>query len=134
MEDLAGLIGLATGGTILIIAIATCGSILFTIALIFIIRRVVGNMVGPNKKILQSGVAGEATIVQIQQTGVMVNYQPQALLTVQVQVPGWEPYQAQTRMVIPQVNIPSFQPGAKFPCKVDPDNRATVVLDVYGTA
>lgn len=116
------------GGTGIFVAIITCISIALPIILIIVIRR----RVGPNRQLLQQGTPGEATILGVQQTGMYVNNQPQAKLTLEVRVPGWEAYQAETKMIIPMVNIPQFQPGAVFPVKVDPNDRNKVVLDVYG--
>jgi hypothetical protein len=116
--------------TILIVVLVCCISIFsiaVTVGAIILARRAFG----PNQKVLKEGLSGEATILQIRQTGLMVNDQPQAALTLEVRVPGWESYEAEIKMVIPIVNVPQFQPGAVFPVKVDPNNRNKVVLDVY---
>jgi hypothetical protein len=120
------------GSTAVFIVVLVCCISIFSIALtvgsIFLIRR----LLGPNRQVLKQGVSGEATILQVGQTAVMVNNQPQAVLKLEVRVPGWEPYETEIRMVIPIVNVPQFQPGAVFPVKVDPNNRNKVVLDIYG--
>jgi hypothetical protein len=127
-EDITGMVG---GLSAAIIGI-TCIGILITTGITVLAIVLIRRSVGPNKKVLQQGVDGEATILEISQTGMMVNDQPQAALKLEVRVPGWEPYQAVTKMVIPIVNVPQFQPGAVMPVKVDPNNRANVVLNVYG--
>lgn len=120
------------GTTTILIIVGVCCMSLFTIGItiggIFLIRK----FTGPNRQVLKEGLIGEATILQTQQTGVMVNNQPQAKLKLEVRVPGWEPYETEIRMVIPIVNVPQFQPGAVFPVRVDPNNRNKVVPDVYG--
>jgi hypothetical protein len=116
---------------ILIVVLVCCGtvfSIAVTVGAIILARR----FFGPNRKVLEEGLSGEATILQVRQTSVMINNQPQAALRLEVRVPGWEPYETEIKMVIPIVNVPQFQPGAVFPVKVDPNNRSKVVLDVYG--
>jgi len=127
-EDIVGL----TGGLSAAIIGITCIGLLVTTGITVLAIVLIRRAVGPNKKVLQQGVDGEATILEVGQTGVMVNNQPQARLRLEVRVPGWEPYQTEIKMVIPIVNVPQFQPGAVMPVKVDPNNRAKVVLNVYG--
>jgi hypothetical protein len=127
-EDITGMVGGLTFGIIAITCIGILVTTGITVLAIVLIRRAVG----PNKKVLKEGVDGEATILEVNQTGMMVNNQPQAALKLEVRVPGWEPYQTVIKMVIPIVNIPQFQPGAVMPVKVDPNNKAKVVLNVYG--
>ncbi len=127
-EDITGMVG---GLSVAIIAI-TCIGILVTVGITVLAIVLIKRAVGPNKKVLKEGVDGEATILEVGQTGMMVNNQPQAALKLEVRVPGWETYQTVIKMVIPIVNIPQFQPGAVMPVKVDPNNKAKVVLNVYG--
>jgi hypothetical protein len=127
-EDLIALLGAGAGLTIIIVCVSIVLTLGITVAAIVLIRRAFG----PDRKVLEGGVSGQATILQVRQTGVMVNNQPQAVLTLEVRIPGWEPYQAETKMVIPIVNVPQFQPGTEVPVKVDPSNRNKVILDVYG--
>jgi hypothetical protein len=127
-EEITALLGASVALTIVIVCASVLLSVGITVAAIFLVRRAFM----PSRKVLVEGVSGEATIVQIRQTGVMVNHQPQAALTLDVRVPGWEPYQVEAKMVIPIVNVPQFQPGAVVPVKVDPDDHSKVALDVYG--
>ena len=80
---------------------------------------------------MQNGISAQARIVSVQQTGVMVNYQPQVAFQLEVTPPGGAPYQAQAKAVIPMVNIPQFQPGVEVPVKIHPTDPTQVVLDVY---
>jgi hypothetical protein len=126
--DLSAWLGASLALTIVLVCGGIVLSLGITIGAIVLVRRAFM----PNQRVLTEGISGEATILQVRQTGVMVNYQPQVVLTLDVRISDWEPYQAETTMVIPIVNVPQFQPGAVFPVKVDPENRSKVVLDVYG--
>jgi hypothetical protein len=86
---------------------------------------------GPDRTILQNGIPAKATIVGVQQTGVMVGHQPQVLMLLEVEPPNGSPYQAQARAVIPMVNIPQFQPGARISVKIHPADPSQVVLDAF---
>ncbi len=105
----------------------TVGSLVFTVVLIVILRRVFS----PNKKLLQQGLPGQATIVNVYQTGMMINNNPQIGLVLQINGPLGQ-YQTETKAVIPMISIPQFQPGAVLPVKIDPSNRNNIALDIYG--
>ena len=122
-------------GTSIFIILAICGGTVLSLALtagitVFAIR-LVRNMVGPDRSILQNGIPAQARIMSVQQTGVMVNDQPQITFDLEVRPPGGIPYRAQTKAVIPLVNIPQFQPGAEMPVKIHPTDPTQVVLDIY---
>ncbi|MFN2272804.1 MAG: hypothetical protein ACK2US_18320 [Anaerolineae bacterium] len=125
------------GGSTILIVILVCGSILvttvITIGITWLAIRLVRKAMGPNRSILQNGIAAKAQILSVQQTGVMVNYQPQIAFQLEVHPPGGAPYQAQVKAVIPMVNIPQFQPGTEVPVKIHPTDPTQVVLDVYQT-
>ncbi|MFL7792071.1 MAG: hypothetical protein AB8I69_08030 [Anaerolineae bacterium] len=123
------------GGSTILIVILVCGSLLvttgITIGITWLAIRLVRKAMGPDRSILQNGIAAKAQILSVQQTGVMVNYQPQIAFLLEVYPPGDAPYQVQTKAVIPMVNIPQFQPGTEVPVKIHPTDPTKVVLDVY---
>ncbi len=122
-------------GTSIMVVLTVCGSIVFTIAMtigiMIFARRLINKTVGPNRGVLQNGLPAQAKIVGVQQTGVMLNNQPQILFDLEVQPPGGTPYRAQTKAIIPMVNIPQFQPGVEVPVKIHPSDPTQVVMDVY---
>jgi hypothetical protein len=91
----------------------------------------VRKMVGPDRSVLESGIPAMARIVNVRQTGMMVNNQPQIAFQLEVHPPSGSPYQVETKAVIPMINIPQFQPGAEIPVKIHPADPSKVVLDVY---
>jgi hypothetical protein len=122
-------------GTSVLITLAVCAGIVFSIVLTvgvtFFVIRMIRKATGPDRGVLQNGIPAQAKIVSVQQTGVMVNYQPQIAFTLEVQPPNGAPYQAQTKAVIPMVNIPQLQPGTEVPVKIDPNNPTKVALNIY---
>jgi hypothetical protein len=126
--DFAGM-GLGiTAVTFLCIAGSFALTIPLTIGIIIWVRKAFM----PDTTTLKEGLAAQAKILQVAQTGTMVNYQPQVALTLEVTPSDGQPaYQTVTKMVLPMVNIPMFQPGATFPAKINPKDRNKVVLDVY---
>jgi hypothetical protein len=129
-----GVTELLAGSTVLIVVLI-CGSLLvttvITVGITWLAIRLVRKTMGPDRSILQNGIPAKAQILSVQQTGVMVNYQPQVAFQLEVYPPGDAPYQAQAKAVIPMVNIPQFQPGTEVPVKVHPTDPTQVVLDIY---
>jgi hypothetical protein len=75
-----------------------------------------------------SGLAGNATVTAINDTGTMVNNAPVMELDLQVTVPGREPYPVKHRQLIALSQIPNFQPGRSFPVHVDQGDPNKLVL------
>ncbi|MFD3165975.1 hypothetical protein [Herpetosiphon sp. NSE202] len=103
------------------------GSFVFAFVLIIILPRAFG----PNKKLLQQGLPGQARIINVYQTGLRINRNPQIGLVLEINGPLGQ-YQTETKAVIPMISIPQFQPGAVLPIKIDPNNRNNIALDIYG--
>jgi hypothetical protein len=83
-------------------------------------------------RIEQSGVAGQATITGMTQTGMYLNNNPQIKLDLQVTVPGRAPYPSEHKSFIPLMMLGQIQPGASFPVKVDPADPQNVVIEWGG--
>ncbi|MCP4540547.1 MAG: hypothetical protein GY832_25705 [Chloroflexi bacterium] len=122
-------------GTSILVVLSICGgtvlSLAITIGITIFAIRLIRKTVGPNRGVLQDGIPAQAKIVNVRQTGVMLNNQPQILFDLEVQPPGGAPYQAQAKAVIPMINIPQFQPGAEVPVKIHPSDPTQVVMDIY---
>jgi hypothetical protein len=75
-----------------------------------------------------SGLAGNATVTSISDTGTMLNNAPVMELDLQVQVPGRDPYQVKHRQLVALSAIPNFQPGKTFPVHVDNQDPTKLVI------
>ncbi|MCC7361980.1 MAG: hypothetical protein IT317_21025 [Anaerolineales bacterium] len=117
--------------TIISIAGSCLLGLVITGGVLFVVWRVMKGL-GPNRQILQNGIAAQATIRQVWQTGTYVNYNPQIGMQLEVQPPNGAAYMAQVNAVVPMVNIPQFQPGVVVPVKIHPTDPSKVELNVYG--
>jgi hypothetical protein len=81
-------------------------------------------------QILQSGVQATAVVLSLADTGMLVNYQPQVKMVLQVNPPNGAPYQTEVTMVVSQLQIPRVQPGMVVPVKIDPNNPANVAVAI----
>ncbi len=125
-------IGLFSGGLTIVIVGVTC---LITVAsfafvgviLWFTLRPLLQNM-NQRSQILQTGIPAMATIVSLADTGMLVNYQPQVRLGLEVSPPNGAPYQTEVTMVVNQLMIPRVQPGQSVPVKIDPKDPSKVAI------
>ncbi|HYU31438.1 MAG TPA: hypothetical protein VEW48_04695 [Thermoanaerobaculia bacterium] len=88
--------------------------------------------VADSKALQESGVAAEALIVAIWDTGITVNNDPVIGMQVEVRPAEGEPWRATIRKsLISRLDIPRFQPGQVVNVRFDPHNRSRVGLDEY---
>ena len=80
-------------------------------------------------QLAQTGIPANATVVNLQQTGRMINYQPEVAITLQVTHPQTgQQYQVQTSSVVQQIHMPRVQPGGQVPVRISPTNPNEVAL------
>ncbi|MCA9618352.1 MAG: hypothetical protein KC731_05005 [Myxococcales bacterium] len=76
----------------------------------------------------ERGIQGVGQILQVEQTGVRINDQPQLALTLLVHAGNIPPYQTTVKQVVNLVDLPNVQPGASLPLKVDPDDPQDILI------
>jgi hypothetical protein len=109
-------------------------SLLFTFAILgLVFYMVYAKVLKPSqeaKKLLQTGLGAKARVLALADTGMTVNDNPQAQITLEVTPDNGMPtYQAVTRMILSRLHIPQFQPGAKLRVKYDPNNPGNVAIE-----
>ncbi|HEY6761161.1 MAG TPA: hypothetical protein VI318_16815 [Baekduia sp.] len=75
-----------------------------------------------------NGRAGAATITAIRDTGITINDNPTVELDLSVSLDGGEPYAVTHRQTISRLAIPTFQPGATVPVRIDPADRTSLMI------
>jgi hypothetical protein len=86
------------------------------------------------QQLLQHGESAPATILQIAETGMRVNDQPQVRLLLDVRPTTRPAFQAQTTMLISYLQASMFQPGMMVEVKYDPNDTSKVTVSgVTGT-
>jgi hypothetical protein len=79
------------------------------------------------EQVAMNGVPMTARLLSMQQTGALINFNPQIQAMLEVHGPQG-PYQVQTMAVVPQMSIPQFQPGAMVNVRVNPQNPHDVAV------
>lgn len=94
----------------------------------------IDNMSGVSQaKDLQAhGIAAEATIVKIWDTGITVNGDPVIGMQVEVRPADRPAYEATIeKTLISRLDVPQFQPGKVIAVRFDPKDATKVAADVY---
>jgi hypothetical protein len=94
-------------------------------------NQVLGDMQADGMKaqhLMANGQAGSATITAVRDTGMTINDNPTVELDLDVSLVGGEPYAVTHRQTISRIAIPSFQPGATVPVRVDPADRTSLMI------
>jgi hypothetical protein len=90
--------------------------------------------------VLASGLTGRATIISLAQSRVGVgsasasDYRTTPIFNVSlnVKVPGHDPYQATVKEIVPAVRLLQLRPGAEVAIRADPRKLSRVVIDWSG--
>ncbi len=84
-----------------------------------------------NRRLLQTGELAAAVIVELRDTGVTVNQQPQIELVLDVLPPNRPPFRATTRTLISRLQTSQVQPGMQVLVKYNPLDLSNVALVTY---
>jgi len=129
-----GALGFIAGMTVAIIAAPAAGSII-TLLFILIFGFAFG---GPylrekrSKKLLETGVKANGKIVEMWDTGITINNQPQIEMVIEVTPPTGAPFKSQIKLVISRLQTAYYQVGVTCVVKYDPNNPKTVAIESLG--
>jgi hypothetical protein len=140
---IVGGIIMAVGGLVMIFVVGPMGGIgliitgvVFAVVGKFTLPQFMGqlggaqamvNAMAAKEQLALTGIPAQARVVAMQQTGTMVNMNPQVAATLMVNGPQG-PYQVQTMAIVPIMNIAQFQPGAVVNVRVNPQNPMEVAV------
>lgn len=85
-------------------------------------------------RLQKTGLPGKATILEVKDTGVTINNNPQVKLILEVKNSFGQKYTTQCRMLVSRINPNAYMPGMEVPVKIDPKNEQNVVIDFSGAA
>ncbi|MCL4870790.1 MAG: hypothetical protein KJ063_17665 [Anaerolineae bacterium] len=128
MPDIEGLIGGTLAASIGITLIITCGTLLFTGFIIFFVYRTVYGKINQSNKLLATGVPAQARVLQLADTGVRLNDNPQVKLLLEVQPMGQPPYQVEVNSFVSMLKLAQIQPGQIVNVRYDPADPSKVAL------
>lgn len=80
-------------------------------------------------RLQKTGLPGKARILEVRDTGVTINNNPQVKLILEVKNSLGQTYQTHCRVMVSRLNPWAYQPGMELPVKIDPKNEQNVVID-----
>ncbi len=72
---------------------------------------------------MATGTQGEATVLALKDTGMLVNNQPRVRIRLEIRLPGYAPYQIEKTMTIPLIRLSQVQVGSVMGVMVDPTQK-----------
>ncbi len=85
------------------------------------------------RRLQKTGTPGRAKILEVRDTGVTINNNPQVKLLLEVKNSLGQKYNTQCKVVVSRINPGAYSPGMEVPVRIDPKNELNVALD-YTTA
>lgn len=85
-------------------------------------------------RLQKTGLPGTARILEVKDTGVTINNNPQVKLILEVKTNLGQKYEAKCRVLVSRLNPNAYSPGMEVPVKIDPKNEQNVVIDFTGNA
>lgn len=114
---------LLAGGSILFTILMVCGSLVCTGVIVAASIGIPIYFMRNNQKraeeLMQKGTQGEATILSLQDTGMLINNQPRVTMMLEVRVAMRPPYQVTKTMTVPLIRLSQVQTGSVVPVMVD---------------
>lgn len=110
------------------------GGLFLIIALIFFVFiRFSGRQEAELSRLRTEGIAGQATVVGVTQTGVYMNRQPKVIMDLLVQLPDRQPYQVRHSEYVPLIMTGRLTSGQPLPVMVDRTNPQKLLIDWSGS-
>ncbi len=100
--------------------------ILGAIGVIFLI---IGYRAAMKDRLHLIGIAGQARILGLTQTGMWMNNNPYVRLDLEITVPGHPPYEVRHGEIVPQILLGRLTDGSTLPVKVDPNHPSHFVVE-----
>jgi hypothetical protein len=103
-------------------------------AILVVFGLIAGRRAAATEQLLATGIAGQATITGLTQTGMYLNEQPQISMDLMVNLPGQAPYPAKHHEFVPLMLLGRLSSGAPLAVRVDPANPQRLAVDWQASA
>ena len=132
-----------------IVAFFFVGGIAFTVAMpgigigqiwigvsvvIAIVYLLVNRRASAMQALTKTGLPGQARILEMTQTGVYINENPQVKLRLHVEAQGIPPYECEKKATVPMIALGVLGSGRPLSVYVDPNDHENIYIDWSGAA
>jgi hypothetical protein len=131
---IVGTLGALIGMTVAIAAAPIPGSIL-SLFFILVFGLTFGRSFLRNrqaKKLLKTGTRANGRIIEVYDTGVTLNNQPQIGMKIEVTPLSGPPFTSEIKAIISRLQTSYYQPGANCIVRFDPNDKKTVAIESIG--
>jgi len=136
--DLIGIVGGAAGVTIGIIAVLRAGGqnrIYIAIAMVIVfggmgyfLYKFLWQPKFNTRRLQLEGIPGKARILEVHETNITVNQNPQVKLIMEIKNAGGEVYTTSCKTIVSRLRTIAFQPGKEVNVKIDPKDEKNVIV------
>jgi outer membrane lipoprotein SlyB len=85
------------------------------------------------RRLQKTGIPGKAKILEVHDTNIAVNNNPQVKLVMEVKNNSGQVYTTSCKTIVSRRQPGYFQPGKEVNIKIDPKNEMNVIIDISGT-
>jgi len=82
------------------------------------------------KRLQKIGVQGKAKIIEVVDTNITINNNPQVKLVLEVTNNIGQVYTTSSKVIIPRLRPGLYKTGMELPIKIDPKNEKNVLIDI----
>ncbi len=82
------------------------------------------------RRLQLEGIPGKAKILEVHETNITVNQNPQFRLLMEIKNSDGQVYTTSCKTVVSRLRTIYFQPGKEVNIKIDPKNEKNVIVDV----
>lgn len=137
--DLIGILGGVAGVIIGIIAVLRAGgnnSIYIAIAMVIVfggmgyfLYKFLWQPKFNTRRLQSEGIPGKAKILEVHETNITVNQNPQVKLVMEIKNSDGEVYTTSCKTIVSRLRTIAFQPGKEVNIKIDPKDEKNVIVD-----
>lgn len=132
---IGGIVGIAVA-VASVLATASFTGIYVTVGILLLIagfcflfyKLFFGPMINASR-LRKTGLPGKATVLEVRDTGVTINNNPQVKLVLEVKNSFGQKYTTTCRVLVSRINPWAYSPGMELPVKIDPKNEKNVIID-----
>jgi hypothetical protein len=81
------------------------------------------------RRLQKTGIAGKAKILEVHDTNITINNNPQVKLILEIKNNFGQVYTTACKMIISRLKPVLFQPGMEISVKIDPKNEKNIIVD-----
>jgi len=108
------------------------GLVAMAVGLGFLMYKLIFGPMMLASRLQKTGIAGQALIKEVRDTGVTVNNNPQVKLVLEIKNSLGQRYTTTIRTLVSRLQPQLYQPGMTIPVLIDPKNENKVIVDFDG--